>query len=133
MPTPILNRHITERDGLFVGDHFDVTVNITALPTGLTITQARCTIKAALADVDPGIVQKTITSVAVAGVGQITDTGATDREADLSFEWVPADTNLMTADQRYFYDIQLQYSNGKVRTFARGNWTPGAAVTQATT
>lgn len=132
MPTPILNRNITERDGLFVGDHFDVQVNLTAIPTGLTLIKAWWTVKLNLTDADPGIIQKAITTTPVAGVGQITDDGTTDREGDLSFEWVPADTNLFTADIAYWFDVQVQYSNLKVRTFARGRWTAGAAVTQAT-
>jgi hypothetical protein len=101
------------------GDSFAIrrTVKRTAsgLATGVTVTKAWFTIKALLADADPGLVQKEITTGDVPGTGQIEDDGGGDVNPVLRFDILAADTRAVGPTERY-YDIQLLLSDGTITT-----------------
>lgn len=130
---PLLKQRITQENGLFTNDHFTMIVAVSLLPTGITVTKAWMTIKAVPTDVDPGVIQKTITTTAVSGVGQITDNGATSGSATLQFDYVPGDTFLLTAKRQYYWDIQVKYSDATVHTVIGDSvLIAGQGITQQT-
>ena len=115
-----------------LGDDFEVPRIIGNLPSGVTLSKAYFTVKANESDLDAdAIFQKTITSVLDNAQGQITDTGA-DGTGAYVFYLQAADTVLMTANVRYFYDIQLVLSNNRLKTPEKGQVWGVAEVTKAT-
>jgi hypothetical protein len=89
------------------GDNWTIRRNVVRIPTGQTIVKAWFTVKLKLQDDDPGILQKIITSVNQAGVGQIEDAGGSGT-AIVRFDLTPADTVLFAPWQTYYYDIQVK-------------------------
>lgn len=115
-----------------LGDDFEVPRTITTLPNAVTFSKAYFTVKANESDADvDAIFQKTITPVLDNAEGQITDTGA-DGTGAYVFYLQAADTVLMTANVRYFYDIQLVLSNNRLNTPEKGLVWGVAQVTKAT-
>lgn len=98
------------------GDSIDIVRQIDTLPA--SISKAWLTIKATQASTSDtaAIVQKTITTSAVIGTGQITDDGTTDGVAAVRFELTNADTVLLVNETTYYYDIQVLTSTGKIYT-----------------
>ena len=115
------------------GDDIEVKRTITSVPVGSTITKAWLTIKVAEGDADPGLLQKVITSVFVAGKGQITDDGAGDQTAVLFFEIVPADATPIGIGVIRVYDIQVKTSTGKIYTAEKGSIELIQGITDAVT
>jgi hypothetical protein len=81
-------------------------------------------------DADPGLVQKAITSGAVAGVGQITDTGASGT-AVLLFQLTNVNTLALAVGTKIYYDIKLLTSAGKIYTAEQGTYRGSPRVTTA--
>lgn len=104
--------------GLVRGDNFPKRYYVTGIK-GVTVTSGRLTVKTALSDADPGVFQKAITSSNVAGTGQIEDTGA-NGIATLRFDITTANTEALTADTDYFYDVQVVLSDSQVLTLVKG-------------
>jgi hypothetical protein len=105
--------------GYAVGTDFNVERTVTDVPAGLTLARAWFTLKNSPADADPGVLQKVITPSANPGVGQITDTGA-DQTGKVVFEFTGAQTSTLVPGKRYYYDIQIELSNGTDSQFEDG-------------
>ncbi len=96
------------------------------------LSNAWFTVKAALADADPGVVQKAITTSYVGGAGHINDDGATlngNGVAKLFFELTAANTEAIGATGVY-YDIQVKSAAGGIYTLEKGTVNFGAEVTK---
>lgn len=117
--------------GIVAGDDVDVTRTVTAVPATQTITLAWFTLKTAVGDVDPGLLQKAITSAAVAGVGQITDAGASGT-GTLLFQLTGANTLALPVGSFVYYDIKVKTSAGKIYTVEQGKYFSTARITTAT-
>ena len=113
------------------GDDLDVTRTVTAVPATQTFTKAWLTLKALITDADPGLLQKVITSGAVAGQGQITDTGASGTGA-LLFQLTGANTLALPVGIDVKYDIKVLTSAGKICTVEQGLYLAAARITTAT-
>ena len=120
----------TSRGGFAQGDNVSITVTVTSVPPGDTLAKAWMTVKVALADADPGLYQKVILPSAVAGQGQILDTGSSGTGI-LRFDLQQADTALMSPGVQYFYDIQAKTAGGLIGTLELGAITCTAQVTKA--
>lgn len=113
-----------------------VTIDRTAsgVPAGVTITKAWLTVKAAVADADPGLVQKAITTSDVPGTGQIENDGTGDVDFVVRFDLTRADTlaiGTLAGGKRYF-DVQVLASDGNPYTAEIGVvYCCEAEVTQA--
>lgn len=95
------------------------------------LAKAWLTCKAALADSDPGVFQKTITATYSPGNGKIDDTGTTDGQGELYFELSASDTNNIVNNGGVYYDIQVKTANGAIYTFEVGtvNFRTGVTTT----
>ena len=92
----------------FQGDNLSVVRSVTAVPTGDSLAESWMTVKEdPVRDTDAeAVFQKHIVPADNPGVGQITDTGATDHVGAVRFDLVPAETVLLKADVSYSFDIQ---------------------------
>ena len=98
---------------------FALDVDLTAA-VGVTMTA-----KAALADADPGVFQKTLGD----GVTVIDEPAGT-----IQVDVEPGDTSDLDAvTNRLFYDVQVEDVNSKVRTHAHGRLIVRADVTTTVT
>ncbi len=102
---------------------------LTGLEAGVTITKAWFTAKAALADADPGLVQKSITTTNVPGTGQIENDGTGDVNPIVRFDLVPADTLAIGTTKRFF-DVKVRTSGGLVHRVELGETIFKGEVTQ---
>lgn len=117
---------------IYEGQDYEINRTITDVPAGDTLAKAWLTLKTSIDDADPGLVQKEITSVNVAGTGQITDTGA-DTTGAVRFDLVPADTALPTPGTAVPYDIKVRTTAGKVYPVEKGVFTTVQRVGDAQT
>lgn len=115
--------------GVIQGDDLDITRTVTAVPATQTLTKAWLTFKASISDADPGLLQKAITSGAVAGTGQITDTGASGT-GTLLFQLTGANTLALPLIVAY-YDVKVLTSAGKIYTVEQGRYRANVRVTTA--
>lgn len=113
----VTNLHLGK--GMVRGDQFSIPRKVTGLSYGVTVTAALLTIKAALTNPDPGVIQKSITSSNVPGTGQVEDTGASGI-ASLRFDLITTDTLAVTADLDYVFDIQVTLSTNDIFTLETG-------------
>jgi len=121
-------------NGYVAGDDLTIIENVTNIPVGRSMVKAWLTIKVAREDADPGVVQKVITTVAVIGVGQITDDGAGDQVGQLTFILTAADTGTtLTVNKAYFFDEQIKFDDGSIATLKAGKISFEPGVTSATT
>lgn len=116
--------------GIVRGDSFPIERIFTRMPNGITLDEAYLTLKEETADADPGIFQKHITTTNQAGIGHVTDDGATGT-ARVRFDIAEADTLSMTADVDYYFDIQLVFSNAEKRTVEKGLTSATEQVTES--
>ena len=101
------------------GDALAVERTIAGIPTGLTLTTARFTIKAVATNLDAAAtLQLTITS-ALTSSGQITNTGSSGTGA-VRFTLSGAQTVLLTPEREYAFDIQVNTSDGAPYTPCKG-------------
>lgn len=105
--------------GIVRGDAFSATRIIPNIPAGVTVTAAALTFKTLNSTADPGVIQKLITSIEQTDIGRIEADGSSGT-AQLRFDLTTADTRALTVDTDYYFDIQLTFSNGNVRTLERG-------------
>lgn len=103
-----------------------VTIDRTAsgVPTGVTITKAWLTVKAALSDADvDALVQNEITTSDVPGTGHIENDGTGDVDFVVRFDLVRADTlaiGSVDADGMRYFDVQVLASDGQPYTAENG-------------
>jgi hypothetical protein len=115
-----------------VGDDIEIKRTITNVPSGTSITKAWLTIKAFAADPDANaIIQKIITTTDQPLVGQITDDGSGDQQAEVVFRVLGSETVLLTGGQTYRFDIQVKASTGRIYTPELGTITGRAQMTLA--
>lgn len=114
------------------GDDLDVTRTITGVPAATTLTDAWFVVKAQATDADGAapFPLKHITAAAVAGTGQITDTGASGTGA-LLFQITAANSALLTPLVPYVYGIKVKLSSGKEYTIETGTLTADRGSVQA--
>jgi hypothetical protein len=116
--------------GIVRGDQFPYTYVVTGIKAGLSATSARLTVKDDLSVVDGSATfKKAITTTDVPTEGHIEDDGSTSGVVVLRFDITTANTEAMTANKIYQYDVQLVLSDGRILTVVRG---PAAAVEQVT-
>lgn len=120
-----------EISGVVEGDDYEITRTITGIPAGDSIAKAWLTMKASINDADPGLFQKNITTIDVAGTGQVTDTGAGDGTGAVRFDLTPADTGSPVPGVAAVYDLQIRTVAGKYYTVEKGTFTTVQAVTDA--
>jgi len=102
------------------GDDLEIERTV-AIPSGTTITSAWFMVKRSVLDLDSeALIDKSITSITVSGVGVIYDTGVSDARALLLFWLTTTDTNILTPFSEYQYSIKVQLSTNKVYTPERG-------------
>lgn len=99
-----------------------------AMVSGVTVSRAWLTVKDDLANPDPGLVQKEITTSNVPGTGQIENNGTGDVDPVLRFDLTPANTIAIGTKSRE-YDVQVLLSNGKIYTPERGRIFATSQVT----
>jgi hypothetical protein len=116
---------------LVVEDDYDLyRSHLGGVPSGATVTDAWLTIKVSENDAEAdAIIQKHITAAGISGQGQIIDGGAVTGFAQLVFQIMASETNLLVADQAYFYDIQERSDTGKMFTAEKGLLIPIGQVT----
>lgn len=117
--------------GYVAGDDLTVSRDVLNIPAGRTLAKAWLTVKNLDTDADPGLVQKTITSVAGAD-GQITDTGA-DGTGALLFKLSATDTGTtLVAGKTYVFDIQAKFDDNTIATLEKGTISFVQGVTATT-
>jgi hypothetical protein len=101
------------------GDHYAVIrTPFSSVPPGQIPTEAWLTLKVDLDDAaEVPTIQKHITPVAQAGIGQIIEAGGV---YSLQFLFTPTDTRLLPAGKTFEYDIQVLTSIGQIGTGERG-------------
>lgn len=112
-------------DDVVVGDDLSIRRTIdfakTLFPTGTTINMAWLTCKSAIADADPGLFQKAITTTDVPGTGQIENDGTGDVDMVIRFDLLPVNTTAIgPADFVRHFDIQVKTTAGKIYTPEKG-------------
>ena len=117
--------------GIVAGDDLDIERTFTSVPAGQTLTKAWLTFKTAIVDADPGLLQKAVTIAAVAGVGQITDSGASGT-GTLLFQLTGADTLALPVLVDVRYDVKVLTSAGKIYTVEQGIYLAAPRVTTTT-
>jgi hypothetical protein len=117
--------------GYVSGDTLNVTRTINGIPSGRMLVKAWLTLKVGAADADPGVLQKVITTVNVAGTGQITDDGTGDGIGALLFQLTATDTAALGTTTRV-YDVQIKLDDGSIATVEMGTITFVQGVTAAT-
>lgn len=103
------------------------------LPSGVYLTKAWLTVKAAESDADvDAIIQKEITTTDTPGTGQLEDDGNGDTDPILRFDLTPANTRDIGEVHRY-YDIQVMLSvNNSIYTGEKGEIWGEGDITLAT-
>lgn len=86
--------------------------------------------KANLADADPGILQKKVTTSNVAGTGQITADGSANGLATIRFDIADTDTTALSPRDMIF-DVKVKTNSGAIAYGAGGIWHLFANVTTA--
>jgi hypothetical protein len=105
-----------------IGDDIDVPVSVSSVPGGVSITKAWITFKADKDAADDSVLQKILTS-------GFTGT----RTVSFTFPLSKTDTARFTSGTRYFFDVQVLDSSGKLSTpIADGEAKFQAGITSAT-
>jgi hypothetical protein len=120
-----------ELTGIVAGNTYRYTRTITGIPAGDSIVKAWTTFKSNKNNADPGLFQKAITTTNVPGTGQITDTGAGDTIGAVRFDWMRADTDLLTPGNVIFFDLKVLTAAGDLYTVVLGTIKTDQGVTTA--
>lgn len=122
------------RDGrikLKIGGDRSVLRYVNNLPPSGSVTKAWLTVKNNITDADGSAVfQLSITST-ITTAGQILDSGATSGVAQIVFNVLAAQTNLLVEGQKYDYDIQVHYNTGTNDQIEEGTVYASTRITQA--
>lgn len=100
--------------GIVRGDVFPLRRVISGIPSAITISSAKLTLKTTLSDADPGLWQLSAT---------VEDAGSSGT-GTIRFDITSTQTLLMVADTPYYFDIQVTLSSGTILT-------PETGVTEA--
>lgn len=110
------------------GDAFSVYRRIRLRP-GTIISTAYLTVKFNKTDPDPGVFKKTI-SISSGVDGLIENDGSDGRGVGiLRFNITADNTNALTADMYYYYDIRIATTSGTIETLEQGVFSPTNPVT----
>ncbi len=105
-----------------IGDDMTVPVSVSAVASGVSISKAWITFKTNKDSEDTAILQKSITS-GFSGTSTVT----------FSFSLSNTDTAIFKDGTKYFFDVQVLDSNGKITTpIPDGEATFQKGVTKAT-
>lgn len=107
--------------GIVRGDAFPIRRSYPNVPTSTYVTAGYLTLKSAIADADPGLFQLTAT---------IEDSGSVTGIAVLRWDVSAANTLAMVQDTPYYFDTQINLSDGQKLTPEQG---VTSAVFQVTT
>lgn len=121
---------ISNIQSVVLGDDVRVNVSVTDITTGLTISKAWLTVKLSPSDDDPGAAQAVITGT-VSSDGQITNTGGAGTGV-MYFVLSNAETDDLSPDIPYVYDVQLKMSDNSLYTPLVGKIVFTQSVTDAT-
>lgn len=123
--------------GTIAGDDLDIERDVTGITVTDPLVKAWLTIKTSASILDASAtVQKVITTVQVIGTGQITQDGSAGNgngTASMVFNLTAVDTALLGTTLRYFYDVQVKTSSGKIYTPDKGSIRFEHGYTDATT
>jgi hypothetical protein len=124
-------------EGYTAGDDLDIERDVTGITVTDPLVKAWLTIKTSASVLDASAtLQKIITTVQVIGTGQITQDGSVTNgngTASMVFNLTAVDTALLGITLRYFYDVQVKTSSGKIYTPDKGSIKLDRAYTDATT
>ena len=126
----VVNIPFDNGNGLVRGDQFSRLVFVKDLPAATYISTSRLTVKAALSDADGAATFAKAITTAANSDGQIEDNGATTGLARLRFDITTANTEAMTADTQYWWDVQVVLNNGDVFTLIKGKAVATEQVTK---
>lgn len=122
-------------EGYFAGDDLDIERDVVDVTVSDPLIKAWLTVKTSATDPDPGVVQKIITTTPITGVGQIAQDGSVNNgngTASMRFELTKTDTAALGSTVRYYYDVQVKTSAGKIYTPDEGFISFVRGVTDAT-
>ena len=125
---PTLNSVIS---GFVVGDSKLLTRTVPGINTADVVASAKLTVKASPQELGY-IFQKSITTGAVVGQGQITDAGGVgdgDGTAALTFELTPTNTGRMVGDRAYYFDIEVTTAGSAKYTPESGTIIASSQIT----
>lgn len=123
-------------EGFIAGDDLDIERDVTGVTITDPLVKAWLTIKTSSSVADPGTIQKVITTSLVVGTGQITQDGSEEDgngTASLLFQLTAANTTTLGTSIRYYYDVQVKTSSGKIYTADVGRIQMSVGYTDATT
>lgn len=107
---------LSDGSGLVRGDAFPLYRVVPGVPSGVTVTEGWLTVKDDVDDNDASATfQKNITISDNPGQGHVEEDGA-DGVAVLRFDLTTTDTLAVSADTRYYYDIQVRTSDSQIHT-----------------
>jgi hypothetical protein len=116
---------------LTIGDDYDIERDVEGIPEETVLSKAWLMIKDDEDDADEAsLVTKEITEDEVSGVGQIMDTGA-DGTGHVFFQLTDADTETLTAFQRYWWGIKVLTDTDKKYTVLHGLLIPLGRIIEA--
>lgn len=126
------NQKIGAEQGFYTYCSFVLVVTVVNIPSGSLISQAWCTLKNSASDADAdAVLQKNVTTSLVAGVGQVSATGASNHTGELTFLFTPAQTSALTAGRSYAMDVKCQYDSGETLPIIQESVVvPGQAITR---
>ena len=124
-------------EGYIAGDDLDIERDVTGVTTTDPLVKAWLTIKTSPSVLDASAsLQKVITTSAVPGVGGIAQDGGVsngDGTASMTFQLTAAETLALGTTIKYFYDVQVKSTSGKIYTPEQGRLTFLRGLTDATT
>lgn len=123
-------------EGYFAGDDLDIERDVTDVDTADPLIKAWFTIKTSPSVLDASAsLQKIITAAAVTGTGQITEDGSEAQgngTATVVFQVTAAQTSTLGYATKYYYDIQVKTTSGKIYTTEVGRIQFKPGYTDAT-
>ena len=109
------------------GTDFDLTLTINNVPIGSTLTDAWLTVR----DASGAQVLQLVIDVTSQPQGQVIDADGNDGVATALFQLSQTDTEAITANTTYSYDVWVRSSNASEWQAFRGSW--GANYPRVTT
>ena len=106
--------------GIVQGNVFPLHRYITGMPSSITVSSAKLTLKNLPSDPDGSAIFQLTAS--------IEDSGSSGT-ATIRFDLSAANTNAMTANTQYYFDIQVTLSSGTILTIESGLTSAKASVT----
>lgn len=108
------------KSGAVVGNVFSLRRTVTNIPSGVTISSGKLTIKTNLSDA--------IGAAIIALTATVENSGSSGTGI-IRFDFSAANTNAATAGTLYYFDIQVTMSDSSILTLENGQTHFDAAVT----